>query len=805
MTGTQYYFRDFRLDPAARELRQGERAVALPASAFDGLVHLIENRTRAVGRDELIAAIWGRADVSDTLLAQTILRIRRELGDSGAENSAIRTVPRFGYQWVEETHSQESQPEAAESPGRMAEAPASETPEVAPAASDASLEPEPAAPAPAVVRPASGWRWAWPVVLGVVLLAALVWWLRPDHAIHEEDVAGRVEQDVAAYVLAANVPDLEEWRWLRLGLMDLVATRLRSGGLVTAPSETVLASIQQDGTALMALPEALAVQPAAEFQDGQWRVVLTVVKEKESLSVQASAPDVLAAARMAADELLIRLGRAPLPASEGNDGLALQELLQRTRAAVLADQFELARSLIAQAPEALQRSPEIRLRLAQIDMGQGNYTAAQVILDGLLDQASAMSLSPGMQGRILSTLGGVHLRRGDLFSAQDSYVEAVRVLQDSDDTVGLGQAYVGLGAIAAHEGDTDTARTELGRARVALEAGGDPFAVAQVDLNLGLIASKRLRPAEALPVLRDAIARFERLGAQEEQAYARYAMIGVQMQLLDLEGARATSDAAWPAHRHTGNARVVWELTLARAQVLLEQGELDEADQLLARILQEADPESDGIVQVAARALKAIAAWARGNDALAASLAEAARVPALEQHHPNLYLATWRMQLKALRSIGRDAEAAEGAAALQTWVAQHDDPFRQVLGLLARAEQAWAEGDRQAALAGFDDAAARADGLGIPELRVETGVAQLHALLASGLLERASAVAGALAPWARSDFRAAAAEARLFHALGRDEAWHRAMERTRVLAGQRSLSSVLPDAVLAADAVKSGD
>ena len=795
---TQYYFRDFRLDPAARELRQGERAVALPASAFDGLVYLIEHRARAVGRDELIAAIWGRVDVSDTLLAQTILRIRRELGDSGAENSAIRTVPRFGYQWVEETHSQGTPPETLEPVRPVIEATVPVSPSL----------PHDAEPAPrdaAVAEVKSRWRWILPAgVVAIALVVLLVWWYPGQRPSEPEAGAEMADQSVAAYVLAAKVPDLEEWRWLRLGLMDLIATRLRSGGLVTAPSETVIASVRQDGTVQMALPDALAVQPVAEFQEGQWRVLLTASNGDASLSVEASASDVLAAARIAVDELLIRLGRAPLAASDGSDGLALQELLQRTRAAILADQFELARSLIAQSPEALQRSPEIGLRLAQIDMGQGNYAAAQAVLERLLDRSADTALSPSLHGRILSTMGGVHLRRGDLVSARHSYTEAVRVLQGTDDSVGLGQAYVGLGAVAANQGDTDSARAHLGRARVALEAGGDPFAVAQVDLNLGLIASRRRRPAEALPVLRDAIERFVRLGAQEEQAYARYALIGVQLQLLDLQGARATSDAAWPARRHTGNARVAWELTLMRAQVLLEQGELEEADRLLARLEQEADPELDGSVRLAARAQMAMSAWAKGNDAQAASLAQAALVPGLEQEHPNLYLATWRLHLKALRRMGRHADAAEGVAALRNWVSQHDDEVRQVLAILAGAEQAWADGARQEALAGFDEAAARADQLGIPELKVEAGVAQLHALLASGLMERASAVAGALAPWAQRDFRAAAAEARLFHALGRDEAWHRAVERTRVLAGQRTLSSVLPDADVPEDTAKSG-
>ncbi|WP_192632631.1 winged helix-turn-helix domain-containing protein [Lysobacter sp. OAE881] len=74
--------------------------MALPPKSFDCLAYLVMHRDRAVGRDELIAAVWGRVEVTDMVVAQTMLRARKALGDSGALQRAIRTVPRFGYQWI---------------------------------------------------------------------------------------------------------------------------------------------------------------------------------------------------------------------------------------------------------------------------------------------------------------------------------------------------------------------------------------------------------------------------------------------------------------------------------------------------------------------------------------------------------------------------------------------------------------------------------------------------------------------------------------------------------------------------------
>ena len=95
-----YRFGEYCLDPAMRELRQGGLEVSLPPKSFDCLVYLVEHRDRAVGRDELISAVWGRVDVSDAVLAQTLLRARRSVGDTGAGQTTIRTIPRFGYRWA---------------------------------------------------------------------------------------------------------------------------------------------------------------------------------------------------------------------------------------------------------------------------------------------------------------------------------------------------------------------------------------------------------------------------------------------------------------------------------------------------------------------------------------------------------------------------------------------------------------------------------------------------------------------------------------------------------------------------------
>jgi len=92
MSSAKLRFGDFVLDPARRELRRAGEGVALPPKVFDCIAYLATHRERAVGRDELIASVWGRAEITDNLLDQVMLRARRALGDTGEERRVIRTL-----------------------------------------------------------------------------------------------------------------------------------------------------------------------------------------------------------------------------------------------------------------------------------------------------------------------------------------------------------------------------------------------------------------------------------------------------------------------------------------------------------------------------------------------------------------------------------------------------------------------------------------------------------------------------------------------------------------------------------------
>ena len=94
MTPAIYRFGDFQIDLAARELYRAGLPVALPPKSFDCLGYLIAHRERAVGRDELISAVWGRVDVNDALHMSGLTPL--DAGDFPSTDPSARCYVRYG-------------------------------------------------------------------------------------------------------------------------------------------------------------------------------------------------------------------------------------------------------------------------------------------------------------------------------------------------------------------------------------------------------------------------------------------------------------------------------------------------------------------------------------------------------------------------------------------------------------------------------------------------------------------------------------------------------------------------------------
>jgi TolB-like protein/Tfp pilus assembly protein PilF len=100
-----YRFGDHLLDTARFELSRKGQVVPVEAQVFKLLVFLIENRDRAVTREELQQKLWGRRLVTDNALNVRIRAARIAIRDSGKAPAAIKTIRGAGYRFMADVDS----------------------------------------------------------------------------------------------------------------------------------------------------------------------------------------------------------------------------------------------------------------------------------------------------------------------------------------------------------------------------------------------------------------------------------------------------------------------------------------------------------------------------------------------------------------------------------------------------------------------------------------------------------------------------------------------------------------------------
>ncbi|MDQ1749428.1 MAG: hypothetical protein QOE71_484 [Pseudonocardiales bacterium] len=139
-----YRFAEFEINVARRELRRAGSIVHTEPQVFDLLVHLIRNRHRIVGKDELFDAIWQGRIVSDATLNSRISAARRALGDSGNDQNLIRTLHKRGFRFVGEVDDDNPAPTAVATEQRPSlQGAVDEAAKFVPAAESPSISAEP--------------------------------------------------------------------------------------------------------------------------------------------------------------------------------------------------------------------------------------------------------------------------------------------------------------------------------------------------------------------------------------------------------------------------------------------------------------------------------------------------------------------------------------------------------------------------------------------------------------------------------------------------------------------------------------
>lgn len=94
--------REFRLDDwlvqaSLNRLVRGESRVQIRPRLMDVLCFLAEHHGEVVSKDEVIAAVWAKPYMAESVLSRSVAELRAILGDDAGEPRYIETIVKRGY------------------------------------------------------------------------------------------------------------------------------------------------------------------------------------------------------------------------------------------------------------------------------------------------------------------------------------------------------------------------------------------------------------------------------------------------------------------------------------------------------------------------------------------------------------------------------------------------------------------------------------------------------------------------------------------------------------------------------------
>ncbi|MEO1595547.1 MAG: tetratricopeptide repeat protein [Pseudomonadota bacterium] len=476
--------------------------MSLQPRVFDLLVFLIEQRHRAVDKDEIQDAVWAPMIVSETALTRAIMKARRAVGDDADTQQAIRTVHGHGYQFV---------------------APLAEPAAVA----EAEVPPKPIEVAAAAPGPRRAGL-ALAALTIVAIVAVALWPGSPRDA-----AAVRV-----AVLPIANDTGDSEYDWARLGLMGLAHDYFADTDVVDTVATSDVVSYVDNSDWSGAIDSADALDQAArlrrafgashvlfaslEAHVGGLRLSYTLVDASgpraETTMVSAQSTPLVRGMVTGVSNLLGGRRYAPEAAMAAiDDDPFINEAYARAVATALEGRCAEAAPLfdvVLARNGALDRA---RMLGAGCRFELGESDVAQAAFEDLL-QRDSVRADPGLHAEVLRRLGMLHHRSGRHEAAEVAYNESRATAAAAGDKEALGRALISSAILAKDRRQFDTARDWLSQATLhyrQLEWQVLPGSIASTLANIAMNAGE-LDAAEQH--LDDALVSFRALGDRANEA-----------------------------------------------------------------------------------------------------------------------------------------------------------------------------------------------------------------------------------------------------------------------------------------------
>ena len=97
---SEFFVDDWRASPSVGVLARGSETARLEPRAMELLVYLAARPNEVVTREQLERDVWHGAVVGYDAVTNTVIKLRKALGDNARRPRFIATIPKLGYQLI---------------------------------------------------------------------------------------------------------------------------------------------------------------------------------------------------------------------------------------------------------------------------------------------------------------------------------------------------------------------------------------------------------------------------------------------------------------------------------------------------------------------------------------------------------------------------------------------------------------------------------------------------------------------------------------------------------------------------------
>ncbi|MFZ2237072.1 MAG: tetratricopeptide repeat protein, partial [Dokdonella sp.] len=745
-----FLFGPFQFDARNLSLSGSEGEIVLRAMTMRLLHELLKDAPNVIGQEQLLDRVWGRQAVTPGVLSQSILELRRALGDSAQNPCYIETRHRLGYRFVADVVQHD----------------VDECPSVTSNGAQADVDPGSPEASTSQLRRRSLIAWGAAIGVLAITVALVAWWtldrgdierhasLRSVELLHdgrpnEPEALGWYRDGLRALEQADEISALELLKKSLNREPSAVATQAalaealaksgdRNQALQLARSavkgSSALPRVEQLRIAAFEaeldyrLPDAIAKwQAVSELDPGDvgsaLRLATVQISAGETKAADATLAviDQLPAALV--DPSRLALLRARLATSRGDqrERLAQAELASRDAkneaqriaawieqawAHALIGEREAAEALMTRLDEVLSATPEIPLAMrrdllrATLQREAAAFDQAIAIFDSVATRATAhgeraIAANARREAGFVLALAGRHKealeRLVPLVDEHDALGDP-RELASTLDVVGLAQQRAGAMKEAQAYGE---------RSLALYVAAGDHLGEAAARNQLGMAFARTGRFDDAQHHWEKALAAFEDIGDRRGTAIARGNLATIFAREGNAQAAREANESALVDFRAVGAIADVTRIQFNLALQDRRGGDLVAAEARMREALDGFTQMGNEDFRLQAMASLAELLLSRADLDSAQALLDAAQPAQAAPPQRLAAILTARARLDALRGQYESAQTGfneakrlRKAAGLTDWVRMSDLDLAELAARQGRLGEAHDEARR---------------------------------------------------------------------------------------------------------------